>query len=399
MKQGYVGLLWFVSSGCCAALAVTPRLSSVRDADYVGNVLGRVVDSRSGQGVPGAMVLLLDNPWELAARTLAPHLGLRGLSGSSVRRGATDREGRFLINSVPTPYPYRKYTVVALAPGYRVRVFDQVPVLPGAVMALECRFPLQRGSGLALVFKRDDPSAPYVYSHEKRLNIPTPVRRREPARDAARDTGGGKLFATREGLVGRTTANGHVIRRDDRFVALPSRRALSSRNGREFQVRLSYRGRSVVAPVWDVGPWNIRDDHWSPTPRREQWRDLPQGMPQAQAAYERGYNGGRDGFGRRVTNPAGIDLADGTFWRDLRMWDNDWVGVEYLWADDLFAGPGPDRRSGGDSDRRAESRPHPRPDEPGRGSPRAPRRTTRQSPIPKLGDILTVARVILERTR
>lgn len=36
-----------------------------------------------------------------------------------------------------------------------------------------------------------------------------------------------RVFATREGLVGGTTANGHVIRERDHFVALPSRRGLS----------------------------------------------------------------------------------------------------------------------------------------------------------------------------
>lgn len=32
-----------------------------------------------------------------------------------------------------------------------------------------------------------------------------------------------------------------------------------------------------------------------------------------------------------MRNPAGIDLADGTFWIDLAMLDNDRVEVEYLW--------------------------------------------------------------------
>ncbi|MEJ7698379.1 MAG: hypothetical protein WKF71_01845 [Pyrinomonadaceae bacterium] len=42
------------------------------------------------------------------------------------------------------------------------------------------------------------------------------------------------IFATREGLVGGTTANGHIIKTNDRFVALPSRRALSSNGGTEY---------------------------------------------------------------------------------------------------------------------------------------------------------------------
>ena len=34
-------------------------------------------------------------------------------------------------------------------------------------------------------------------------------------------------------------------------------------------------------------------------------------MPEAQAASRNSYNGGMDQFGRKVANPAGIDLADG----------------------------------------------------------------------------------------
>jgi hypothetical protein len=103
------------------------------------------------------------------------------------------------------------------------------------------------------------------------------------------------IFATCQGLVGRRTANGHRIVPRDRFVALPSWSVLSSRGGNEFQVRLTYKDRTVVVPVWDVGPWNTKDDYWSPNRR---YSDLPVGLPMAQAAYQNGYNGGRDSFGR-----------------------------------------------------------------------------------------------------
>jgi len=151
--------------------------------------------------------------------------------------------------------------------------------------ALDCSFALMPGRGVGVVFRKTDPTAPYHYSHEKRLRIPAIPRDGQPA------LAGQRIFATREGLTGQTTANGHVIRKGDRFVSLPSRRALSAKGERGFQVRLSYSGRSVIAPVWDVGPWNIRDDHWNPSRQREQWRDLPQGLPQAQAALRRGHPG------------------------------------------------------------------------------------------------------------
>lgn len=138
-----------------------------------------------------------------------------------------------------------------------------------------------------------------------------------------------RLFATREGLVGHTTANGHVIQPRDHFVALPSRRMLASDGGNEYQVKVCYQGQCETAPVWDVGPWNTRDDYWNPSDVRETFSDLPQGLPEAQAAYQDGYNNGQDEFGRTVLNPAGIDLADGTFWDGLGMTDNDWVDVTF----------------------------------------------------------------------
>lgn len=143
-----------------------------------------------------------------------------------------------------------------------------------------------------------------------------------------------RVFATREGLVGGTTANGHVIHERDHFVALPSRRGLAPRDSGDYTVKVcAANGRCEWAPVWDVGPWNTTDDYWNPADSRQSWPDLPQGRPQAQAAYEDKYYDGRDQFGRQVPNPAGIDLADGTFWDGLGLRDNSWVTVTYLWVD------------------------------------------------------------------
>lgn len=148
-----------------------------------------------------------------------------------------------------------------------------------------------------------------------------------------------KLWATRIGLVGRPTANGHVIQERDRFVALPSKRALNPLGVATYQVQITYRGRSTVAPVWDVGPWNIKDDYWNAG--REMFADLPRWLSQAEAAFFNGYNGGRDGFGRFITIPTSIDLADGTFWDDLGMGVNDWVEVTFLWVDAPSPAPHP----------------------------------------------------------
>jgi hypothetical protein len=150
-----------------------------------------------------------------------------------------------------------------------------------------------------------------------------------------RDARSYRVFATREGLVGSTTANGHVIRPRDHFVALPSRQALGPRDSGDYTVKVcAATGRCEWAPVWDVGPWNTADDYWNPPGERSSWPDLPQGQPEAQAAFEDGYNGGHDQFGRPVRNQAGIDLADGTFWDGLGLRNNSWVTVTYLWTDD-----------------------------------------------------------------
>ncbi|MEO3774446.1 hypothetical protein [Micromonospora sp. B9E7] len=143
-----------------------------------------------------------------------------------------------------------------------------------------------------------------------------------------------RVYATRIGLVGEVTANGRIVQPRDHFVALPSRRGLSPLNTGDYTVRVctTNGARCEYAPVWDVGPWNTRDDYWNPSSVRENWKNLPQGRPEAQAAYQSGYNGGRDQFGRTVLNPAGIDLADGTFWDGLRLTTNAWVDVAYLWT-------------------------------------------------------------------
>ncbi|MEU4739440.1 hypothetical protein AB0G02_03105 [Actinosynnema sp. NPDC023658] len=155
-----------------------------------------------------------------------------------------------------------------------------------------------------------------------------------------------RVYATREGLVGGTTANGHVITSRDHFVALPSRRGLSAKGTGTYSVRVcASSGRCEWAPVWDVGPWNTKDDYWNPSATREMWKDLPQGKPEAQAAYENDYNGGKDQFGRAVANPAGVDLADGTFWDGLKLTDNSWVTVTYQWTG---SGPAGFIRTSGD---------------------------------------------------
>lgn len=197
---------------------------------------------------------------------------------------------------------------------------DGPGVLPAAVREVEVRAVLSAPDGVA----------------SPELRSLTVTRSSEPAVPSGRFANAGlsyQVFATREGLVGGTTANGHVIAPRDHFVALPSRRGMSANNKGDYSVRVcAANDRCEWAPTWDVGPWNTRDDYWSTPDVRQEWKDLPQGKPAAQAAYQDGYNGGRDQFGRKVANPAGIDLADGTFWDGLQLESNSWVTVTYLWT-------------------------------------------------------------------
>jgi len=103
-----------------------------------------------------------------------------------------------------------------------------------------------------------------------------------------------------------------------------------------YAVILSYEG-STGAEVWESGPWNVDDNYWSslrdPQPRR-MFADLPVGMPEAQAAYFDGYNGGVDQYGRTVTAPFGIDLArQVSIDIGLQPGNNDWITVSFMWTD------------------------------------------------------------------
>ncbi len=141
-----------------------------------------------------------------------------------------------------------------------------------------------------------------------------------------------QVYATREGLVGGTTANGHVIRSHDHFVSLPSWTALNDPGKYDYQVRITTpAGVSAVAPVWDTGPWNFHDDYWH-SPRHE-FKDLPVGVPEAERAVK-GYNGGLNEAGSPVYMSSGIDIADGTFWDDLKLGGASTDGrlsVTFLW--------------------------------------------------------------------
>lgn len=127
-----------------------------------------------------------------------------------------------------------------------------------------------------------------------------------------------RVLATREGLVGKKTATGHLIQADSWFVALPSTKALR----RVVRLRLDVQGATLgdgsplaseiylTAPVLDVGPWNEHDDAYV----------FGDARPQAESGISVSGHG---------TNKAGIDLSDAVF-KALGLKDNTFVWWELI---------------------------------------------------------------------
>jgi hypothetical protein len=113
-------------------------------------------------------------------------------------------------------------------------------------------------------------------------------------------------------------------------VALPHKN-LKKQGGYRIHIRRDE--RRVAAPVREVGPWNMLDNYWHSRGYRDMWDNLPRCRPQAQAAYYDNYNRGKDQFGRKVLNPAGVDLTPRVARRlGLKKYENAWVYVRYPWV-------------------------------------------------------------------
>ena len=148
------------------------------------------------------------------------------------------------------------------------------------------------------------------------------------------------VTATREGLVGGTTASGHVILENDYFVSLPNCTTTSCPWGQfdegqktncgtncYVMVTNPATGQCRVEPIYDVGPWFTVDDWWNTTSGRylnsldNNSNILAQGYTGADAARDGldvGYGTGTGGIGSSnkysvVGNRSAIDLADGTW--------------------------------------------------------------------------------------
>ena len=116
-----------------------------------------------------------------------------------------------------------------------------------------------------------------------------------------------------------------------RYEAALPHRALKF--GNRPNVPISRKNRTIKPRVKEVGPWNTRDNWWKTGKERSMWKDLKRCVPEARAAYFKNYNGGRDEFGRKVTNPAGVDLTPRAAKRlGLRKYQNAYVTVRFPWV-------------------------------------------------------------------
>jgi hypothetical protein len=129
-----------------------------------------------------------------------------------------------------------------------------------------------------------------------------------------------KVFATQ--YIGYT----------EREVALPHRNLKLGRQPRVRIWRVSG-GPSVGPRVKEVGPWNTYDNYWVRNKDRTMYERVPRCKPQAQVAYYQNFNKGKDEFGRKVLNPAGVDLTpDVARSMGLKKYQNAWVWVRFPWV-------------------------------------------------------------------
>jgi len=348
-----IALTFIFITNCFAqskfSLAISPD-------SLVGNVYGTVVDSSTGKPIVNSEVYLFTQSFQKgnSGNIISTNNGeyILPALNTAIKQSITDANGRFLINNVQTPAPYRYYTILIKSAGYNQLIINQVPVLPGAVMALQVNAKLSKNSSLALYYDGKKFNGPFLYRDQAMAKSSLMKISNKNNNQLPQDLNY-LIYATREGLVGETTANGHVIVANDHFVALPSFNVLNKKDQYDFEVKVSYGNKSVVAPVWDVGPWNVKDDYWNPDSLRQIYATLHhggkpglgQGVPEAMAAYYYNYNqdwsgdfnnSGSDYY--MVKLPAAIDLADGTFLNDLKLPDNTWVKVDYLWRPGVTIG-------------------------------------------------------------
>jgi hypothetical protein len=117
-----------------------------------------------------------------------------------------------------------------------------------------------------------------------------------------------------------------------REVALPHRKLKFGRQPR-VHIRRGSGGPRVKPRVKDTGPWNIHDNYWARWKNRTRFKRAGRCNPEAQEAYYHNFNRGKDEFGRKVLNPAGIDVTPAVArGMNLKRYQNAWVYVRFPWV-------------------------------------------------------------------
>ena len=148
--------------------------------------------------------------------------------------------------------------------------------------------------------------------------------------DEASEGGSGRMVEDKGGRrtlvcdrIFATQYNGYT-----RFEAALPHRGLKFGDRPEVPIK---RGKRTTRPrIKEVGPWNTYDNYWRSRKKRDMWKDLPRCKPEAEAAFYREYNRGKDEFGREVLNPAGVDLTPAAARKlGLDRYQNAWVDVRF----------------------------------------------------------------------
>jgi hypothetical protein len=116
-----------------------------------------------------------------------------------------------------------------------------------------------------------------------------------------------------------------------REVAMPHRKLKFGRQPR-VHVRRGSGGPTVKPRVKETGPWNTYDNYWARWKNRTMFKRAGRCNPEAQEAYYHNFHGGKDEFGRKVLNPAGIDVTPAVaHGMNLKTYQNAWVYVRFPW--------------------------------------------------------------------
>lgn len=114
---------------------------------YSGNIYGTISEDSTGAPIKNAVIYVTHTPVQYLTQ---PRPGaINSDQGpvilpdllSVVRQSSSENDGAFIVNDIPIRGSSMLYTVLIKAEGRDTTVIEQVPVLPGASMALriDCR--------------------------------------------------------------------------------------------------------------------------------------------------------------------------------------------------------------------------------------------------------------------